>query len=96
MSDDLEQKTDDERLQELKAELSRHFGRFTRWKAMCPERDVTTVEEQIRLAEEVLAAPSTGTNAEWLTHHLRLKGSQSFDVGEMLAGNGPAAGKDGA
>lgn len=96
MSDDLEQKTDAERLQELKTELFRHFGKLTHWRAMCQERNVTTVDEQIRLAEEVLAAPSTGTNAEWLTHHLRLKGSQSFDVDEMLAGNGPAPGKDGA
>lgn len=93
MSDDLEKK-DADRLQELRAELSRHFGRFTRWKALCQERNLTTVEGQIRLAEEVLAAPSTGTNAEWLTHHLRLKGSQSFDVDEMLAGLDPAQGKD--
>jgi hypothetical protein len=95
MSDDLEEK-DGDRLQEVKAELSRHFGKFTRWRALCQERDVTTVEDQIRLAEEVLAAPSTGTNAEWLTHHLRLKGGTSFDVDEMLAGVDPAPGKDGA
>ena len=94
MSDDLEK--EDDRLQELKAELSRHFGNLTRWKALCQERDVTTDEEKIRLAEEVLAAPSTGTNAEWLTHHLRLKGGKSFDVDEMLAGNGPAPSEDGA
>ena len=93
MSDDLEKK-DAGRLDELKAELSGHFGRFTRWRALCQGRGVSTVEEQIRLAEEVLAAPSTGTNAEWLTHHLRLKGSQSFDVDEMLAGADPAPGKD--
>ncbi len=96
MSDDLEQKTDAERLQELKAELSRHFGRFTRWKALCVERNITTVEGQIRLAEEVLEAPSTGTVAEWLTHHLRLKGRKSFNVDEMLSGNSPAASEDGS
>jgi hypothetical protein len=96
MSDDLEMKTDADRLDELKAELSRHFGKFTRWKALCQERDVTNVEGQIRLAEEVLAAPSTGTNAEWLTHHLRLQGKKCFDVDEMLAGADPAQGKDGA
>ena len=94
MSDDLDQKSDAERLDELKAELFRHFGKLTRWKAMCQEREVTTVEEQIRLAEEVLAAPSTGTNAEWLTHHLRLKGGKSFDVDEMLAGGDAAPSKD--
>lgn len=93
MSEDLEKK-DADRLDELKAELSRHFGRFTRWKALCQEWNVTNVEDQIRLAEEVLAGASTGTVAEWLTHHLRLKGGKSFDVDEMLAG-GTAAGKDG-
>ena len=61
MSDDLDQRSDADRLQELKAELSQHFGKFTRWKVLCQERDVTTVVDQIRLAEEVLAARSTGT-----------------------------------
>jgi hypothetical protein len=96
MSDDLDQRSDADRLQFLKAELSRHFGKFTRWKALCLERDVTTVEGQILLAEEILAAPSTGTVAEWLTYRLRLQGSQSFDVDEMLAGSGPAPRKDGS
>lgn len=96
MSDEMDQQSDADRLDELKAELSRHFGKFTRWRVLCQERDVTTVEGQIRLAEEILAAPSTGTNAEWLTYHLRLQGGKSFDVDEMLAGDGPAPGKDGA
>ncbi|MCA1693885.1 MAG: hypothetical protein LC749_03675 [Actinobacteria bacterium] len=96
MSGNLDQTSDAGRLEALKAELSRHFGRYTRWKAMCVEQGVTAVEGEIRLAEEVLAAPSTGTNAEWLTHHLRLKGGNSFDVDEMLAGVDPAPGKDGA
>ena len=96
MNDNLEEQTDAERLQELKAELSRHFGKLSRWKALCQERDITSVEEQIRLAGEVLKTSSTGTNAEWLTYHLRLKGGKSFDVDEMLAENGPASGKDGA
>ena len=87
MSDELESAAVamPDRLDELKAELSRHFGKLTRWKALCQERDATTVDEQIRLAEEVLAAPSTGTVAEWLTYHLRLQGEKSFDVDEMLA-----------
>ena len=95
MNDDLDQRSDVERLQYLKAELSRHFGKFTLWKALCLEQNVTTVEGQIRLAEEVLESPSTGTNAEWLTYHLRLQGGKSFDVDDMLAG-GAAPGKDGA
>ena len=96
MSDDVDRRSDDERLVELKAELSQHFGKFTRWKVLCVERDVKIVEDQIRLAEEVLAAPSTSTNAEWLTYHLRLKDGKSFDVDEMLAGVDPFPGKDGA
>ena len=91
MSDDLDRRSNDDRLEELKAEFSGQFGKFTRWKAMCQERDVTNVEEKIRLAEEVLASPSTGTNAEWLTHHLRLQGGKSFDVDEMLAGVDPGS-----
>lgn len=94
MSDDQAHNQAADRLEALKAELSRHFGKFTHWKALCQERNVTTDEDQIRLAVEVLAAPSTGTNAEWLTHHLRLKGGKSFDVDEMLAGVEPAPGKD--
>ena len=94
MSDELDQRSAADRLDELKAELFKHFGKMTRWRALCVERGVETVEEQIRLAEEVLTAPSTGTNAEWLTHHLRLKGGKSFDVDEMLAGVDPAPGKD--
>jgi hypothetical protein len=76
----------DERLEALKDELFKHFGKLTRWKALCVERDATTVEEQIRLAEEVLAASSTGTVAEWYGYHLRLQGKTSFDVDEYLAG----------
>jgi len=88
--------SDSDRLGELKVELSRNFGRFTRWRALCQERSVATDSEKIRLAEEVLAAPSTGTVAEWLTYNLRLKGGKSFDVNEMLAGSNPSRSKDGA
>ena len=96
MSDKLNQGSDAKRLQEVKDELFKRFGRLTRWKALCVERGAEAVEDQIRLAEEVLAGPSTGTVAEWLTHHLRLKGGKSFDVDEMLAGGGQVPGKDGA
>lgn len=93
MSDELDQRSDVDRLGELKTELARHFGRLTKWRALCMERDVTNVKEQVRLAEEVLKAPSTGTNAEWLSHHLRLKGGKSFDVDEMLARSDSVSGK---
>lgn len=53
---------------------------MTRCKVLCREQDATTDEEKIRLAEEVLQAPSTGTVAEWWGSHLRLKGKKSFKV----------------
>ena len=66
------------RLKELRTELFNYFGKITRWKVLCQEQDATTDEEKIRLAEEVLRTPSTGTVAEWWGSHLRLKGSKSF------------------
>jgi hypothetical protein len=45
MSDGQDQRSDVDRLDELKAQLSKSFGRLTKWKALCQERDVTTVEE---------------------------------------------------
>jgi hypothetical protein len=75
-----------DRLEELKAELFEHFGKLTRWKALCVERDAKTDEDQIRLAEEVLAAHSTGTVAEWQSYHLRLQGKKSMNIDDYLAG----------
>lgn len=94
MINEMDKNSDADRLEELKAELSRHFGKLTCWKALCVERGAEMVDAQIHLAEEVLVALSTGTNAEWLTYHLRLQGGKSFDVDDMLAGNDPAARKD--
>ena len=71
-----------ERLKELRSELFEHFGKITRWKVLCQERDATTDEEKIRLAIEVLKAPSTGTVAEWWGSHLRLKNNKSSKVDE--------------
>ena len=67
-----------ERLKELRSELFKHFGRITRWKVLCQGRDATTDEEKIRIAEEVLKAPSTGTVAEWWGSHVWLKSSKPF------------------
>ena len=74
-----------ERLDGLLTELVKHFGKLTRWRALCLEREVTTDEEKIRLAEEVLAN-STGTVAEWYSYHLRLQGRKPFNIDDLLAG----------
>jgi hypothetical protein len=74
------------RLEELLAELGKHFGKLTRWRALCQERDTTTDEGKIRLAEEVLSAYSTGTVAEWHSFHLRLQGKKIINVDDFLAG----------
>jgi hypothetical protein len=71
-----------EKLEQLRSELFEHFGKITRWKVLCQEQDATTDEEKIRLAEDVLRTPSTGTVAEWWGSHLRLKGKKSFKVDE--------------
>ena len=71
-----------ERLNELRSELFKHFGKITRWKLLCQEQDATTDEEKIRLAEEVLKAPSTGTVAEWWGSYVRLKNTKSSEVNE--------------
>jgi hypothetical protein len=96
MSDGMEERNPDservrdsgasERLEGLKAELFRHFGKLTRWEWLCREQDATTDDDKVRLAEEVLAAESTGTVAEWHGYHLRLQGKKSFNVDEYLAG----------
>lgn len=75
-----------ERLERLKAELFKHFGKLTRWEVLCVERGAKTDEEKIRLAEEVLASPCTGTVSEWYGHHLRLQGKESFNLDDYLAG----------
>lgn len=62
------------RLDKLKKELGKVFGRLNKWRARCKEQNVSTVAEKIRLAEEVLAEPCSGTVAEARTHSLGLQG----------------------
>ena len=69
-----------ERLGEMRTELFRHFGKITRWKVLCRERDALNDEEKIRLAEEVLRTPTTGTVADWRGSHRRLSGDKSPEV----------------
>lgn len=74
------------KLDDLLTELGKHFGKLTRWRALCQEQGVTTDEDKIRLAEEVLVAYSTGTVAEWQSYHLRLQGKKPLNIDDVLAG----------
>jgi hypothetical protein len=65
-------------LDELLTELSQVFGRFTKWRLYCKEQNATTEADLIRLAEQVLAGPCTGTVAEGYSYWLRLNGAQSI------------------
>jgi hypothetical protein len=62
------------RLDQLKAELAKVFGRYSKWELRCKERNAATEAEQIKLAEEVLAEPCSGTVAEARTHSLGPQG----------------------
>ena len=73
-----------ESLGELKGRMRGHFGKITRWRLLCKEQDAATEEEQIRLAHQVLAGPSTGTVAEWHSHWARLNGAETITVEEFL------------
>ena len=72
------------RLDELKAELGTLFGRYTKWRLRCQEQHATSEADQIRVAEQVLAEPCTGTVAEWQCHLLALQGVESVDLDEFL------------
>jgi hypothetical protein len=66
-----------QRLQELRAELAKHFGKTTRWKVLCKQQKASSDEDKIKLAEQVLAEWTTGTVAEWQSHWLELQGVES-------------------
>ncbi len=72
------------RLDELRKELGTVFGRLTKWRARCQERNALTEAEQIKLAEEVLAEPCSGTVAEARTHSLSLEGVQTLELDDFL------------
>jgi hypothetical protein len=78
-----------QRLDELKAELAKVFGRYSKWQLRCKEQNARTDAEQIKLAEEVLAEPCTGTVAEARTHALGLQGVQTIELKDFL-GRGTA------
>jgi hypothetical protein len=72
------------RLQQLLVELGKHFGKTTRWRALCKENKATTDDEKIKVAEQVLGEWSTGTVAELSSHRAKLGGAKSITVDEFL------------
>lgn len=61
-------------LDELRAELGKVFGRLNKWRSRCKEQNASTEAEKIKLAEDVLAEPCSGSVAEARTHSLGLQG----------------------
>jgi hypothetical protein len=55
-------------LEELLGELGQVFGRLNKWRLRWKEQNATTEADLIRLAEQVLAEPCTGTVVEGHSH----------------------------
>ncbi len=62
-------------LKQLLAELSKDFGKMTRWRALCEEQNATTEAERMNLAEQVLAEPSIGSVAGGYAQWAKLHGA---------------------
>jgi hypothetical protein len=73
-----------QRLDNLLAELAKVFGRTTKWRALCKQHNATTEADQIKLAEQVLGEPCTGTVTEGHAHALELDGVKSIDLDDFL------------
>jgi hypothetical protein len=63
-------------LKQLLVELAKDFGKTTRWKVLCKEQNVATDADKIRLAEQILAEPCTGTVAAGYAQWARLHGAK--------------------
>ena len=61
-------------LAKLQAELSKKFGRLTKWRLRCKEHNVTSEVDMIRLAQEVLNEPCTGGVVEAYGYQRQLQG----------------------
>jgi hypothetical protein len=72
------------KLKKLLAELGIHFGKTTRWRALCKERNARSDDEKIVIAEQVLHEWSSGTVAELYSHNAKLHGAKSITVQEFL------------
>lgn len=60
-------------LNQLLTELSQRFGRLTRYRRICAQRQVATVLDQIAIAREVLAMPISGSVNEARWEWMRLR-----------------------
>jgi hypothetical protein len=72
------------RLQQLLVELGKHFGKTTRWRALCKETNAETDEDKIKLAQQVLGEWSTGTVAEFSSERAKLTGAKTITVDDLL------------
>ncbi len=74
-----------QRLEELKKQLRDDFGKLTCWQWLCKDQNATTEQEQIALAEQVLAMPRMDNVAAAHTYWLRLQGKKSADISDILS-----------
>ena len=71
----MSQRNTKQRLEKIKAELLTTFGMTVKWQLLCQEQGATTTAQQIRLAEQVLAEPSSGSVVESQANLARLRGA---------------------
>ncbi len=65
-----------DRLRLLLIEISKRFGRTTRWKVLCQEQHATSDSDRIRVAEQVLAEPPSDTVAGGYAQWAKLHGAK--------------------
>lgn len=68
---------------QLEKQLGKVFGRHTKWLYKCQINNATTEDQKIKLAEEVLQEPCTGTIAEAQSYLLKLKGVTSINLADF-------------
>lgn len=65
-----------EHLRLLLAEISKKFGRITRWEVLCQEQHATSDADRIRVAQQVLAEHATDTVAGGYAQWAKLHGAK--------------------
>lgn len=65
--------TDEEKLEELRKEMSKTWGRQVRWQRICLEKKATTIQEQIECAREALATYHGGSWGEGLVDDCKIR-----------------------